>query len=206
MLSPLLLFERKRENVFILIFLTIILCISGQNINDIPLSGFVILLGVLLYFFKNKIFVITMLTSLGLGIFFFWQKLPQDFFASSGRLNWWAEYYKYFHALPVTGNGLGIVNIVCKLTPFTELRHLHNEPYQILVELGIIGFVLIIWLVHDFFKRVAEDRLELTLKALILGFLVSCCFQYTAHLWLPTILTTFFYASFIVLKEKNYDC
>ncbi len=58
-------------------------------------------------------------------------------------------------------------------------------------------------MILSFMKNKAENRLELTLKTIVVGFLVSCFFNYPAHLWLPATWVMFFYAAFYALKNEE---
>ena len=82
-------------------------------------------------------------------------------------------------------------------------RQLHLEPLQFLFELGFIGFMFICYLVKDFLNIHSEDRLQLVLKTLCVGYLLSCLFNFPVHLWLPTSLAIFAYSAFHVLKEAK---
>jgi len=77
------------------------------------------------------------------------------------------------------------------------------EFFQYLLEIGLIGFILIINLVKSFIEVKIEDRLELVLKSMVVGFLISCCFNYPSHLWLPATRAIASYASLMVLKEDK---
>jgi len=86
--------------------------------------------------------------------------------------------------------------MVYKNTPFPNARHVHMEYLQYAVEAGLIGLVLIMNVINSFFNKVATNKTELCLKACVLGFLVSCCFNYPTRLWLPALWAMFFYSAF----------
>jgi O-antigen ligase len=176
----------------------LVLLYTSTTKNDPAISGYVVALCVFIYFFKSLWWLCLIPLSL---IFFVYA--PDEFLSPRGRLLLWKEYFRMFHQMPITGAGIGAINNIYRHTAFPQARHLHMELFHFMFELGIIGGVLIINLVNGFFSNKAEDRTELVLKAMVLGFLVSSCFNYPAHLWLPSTVAMFAYASLFSLKGKT---
>ena len=104
--------------------------------------------------------------------------------------------------MKLTGSGLGTVQQAFRRI---ELRadHLHMEYFWVVFEIGIIGIILVINLIKEFFSIKAENKTELTLKAVVLGFLVSCCFNFPAHLWLPATWAMACYSMFYTIKNEE---
>ena len=201
---PIFLWHGKREDYLALILMGLILCQAGTTIGDPSISGFAIAFVVWIYLIKrNKLALVWTGLLAIVGFFIVKDFLPNNFFGGSGRLSIYGYYLKVFAKQPVTGLGLGTVNIIYTYSPFPQARHVHMEYLQYGVETGIIGLVLIGNLVNDFFHKVAIDKVSLCLKACVLGFLVSCCFNYPSHLWLPATWAFSFYAFFISINRKE---
>jgi len=202
--SPLFLWKSKREDWLALTLMFILLFYTGTSLGDPALSGFIILSCIFLFFFKsNKIALISMLVTGLIACIVGYKFLPDNFLGGNGRIGYWAYYLQIFKKMPMSGIGLGTISAIFKNTPYPELQKLHMEFFQYLVEIGIIGFVLILNVCKRFFEIKTEDRLQLVLKSMVVGFLVSCCFNYPSHLWLPASWTMFSYAALMVLKEEN---
>ncbi|MBU2062702.1 MAG: hypothetical protein KKH44_12755, partial [Bacteroidetes bacterium] len=72
--------------------------------------------------------------------------------------------------------------------------------------IGIIGLVLIFNVIKEFFDFKKEDNTVLILQAIVLGFLISCLFNFPAHLWLPSTYAMFAYASLNAIKNEELLC
>lgn len=79
--------------------------------------------------------------------------------STSIRLKWYKNAYAMLNDNPLTGVGYGAFrkgfapyastpNIVTSLQEDHAVAQLHNDPYQIFLELGIIGGSLIIFILH----------------------------------------------------------
>lgn len=204
---PLFLWKSKREDWLVLMLMFLVLFYTGTSLGDPAISGFIIFVALLLYFYKNKkkiTFVILGILSLGGMIIY--PNLPDNFLGMNGRIGYWKYYFGIFKQMPVSGIGLGSMSVIFKNTSFPELQKLHMEFLHYLLEIGIIGLVLILNVVKRFFEVKTEDRLELVLKSMVVGFLISCCFNYPSHLWLPSVFAIFAYASLMTLKEDRNVC
>lgn len=198
-LSPLLFIKFNREDKLALGLLVLVLLKAGMMVGDPAISGFIVLIVSVWWIFKSKYNTII----LGiLAIICLTLVNKTDFFSFTGRQQIFIEYIKFFKKMPILGCGLGFVNSVFVRTQVPTARHLHLEYFQVAVEMGLIGLVLFINIIRDFISKVAEDRTELVLKAGVVGFLVSCLFNYPAHLWLPSTIAMFFYASFYTINKR----
>ena len=204
MTSPLFLLENKREDKLALILMFIILCTTGTTLYDPSISGFIVLIGIWFYMIKSdKLKIFASIFCLIIFLILVWKFLPERFFSENGRFYTWSIYYDMFKMKPITGHGLGAVNTVYKSTALPTNRHFHMEYFQYMFEIGLIGFFLIVAVIKDFFSFVAKDKLQLTLKAIVLGFLISSCFNYPSRLWLPSVWVIFAYSAFYVIKNKE---
>lgn len=207
MMIPVFLYFGKREDYLCLGLMGVLLCLAGTATDDPSISGFIIgLVVVSLWLFRVKRPKLWVILSLGVflvGAFLIvkdmrWFKL---FTAFSGRNSFWEYYLPIIKQWFVTGCGLGSLNLIHKDSAFPNIRHLHMEYIQIILELGIIGLVLVFAVIRKFFCLKHNTRLELTLKCVFLGFCLSACFNYPMHLWLPAVYACFAYSAFMALKR-----
>ena len=201
---PLFLWHNKREDWLALLLMFIVFFFTSTTLNDPSISGFVIFFALFVYFFKDNRLVFRSLIALVLaGILFSILFAPKLFFSPHGRLDIWRVYWQIFKQMPITGQGLGSISKIYKYTIYPEARHLHMEFFHFTFELGIIGAVAIIALIKDFLSIKVCSKTELCLKTMVIGFLLSSCFNYPAHLWLPSTWVIFAYASLLCLKNKE---
>jgi len=215
--TPLFLMKRKRENVLCLAALVMILTQAGTTASDPSVSGFFIFFVLTgFYLFKKDrklLWTLGSLFVLSIVAFFSFaeEKVFDKIMNPNGRIDLWKYYWRVFSTeikTPVTGVGIGRINQVYKFTAFPSARHLHMEYFHFMFETGIIGALLILNLVRDFFTREHKSNTQLILKLMVMGFCLSCCFNYPAHLWLPATWCMFAYASYMALengKEKEND-
>lgn len=193
---PLFLWKAKREDWLAVVLTLLVLFFTSTTKNDPAISGYVVGLAIFIYFFRSIWWVL--LVPIGVTAY---MSSPK-FFGFNGRIAIWKEYLELFKQVAVTGAGLGTVNQIFKKTASPTARHLHMEFFHFTFELGVLGGILIINLIKEFFQIRAKDRTETVLKAMVLGFLVSSCFNYPAHLWLPSTVALFCYASLFSLKNE----
>ncbi len=206
MCAPLFFIRRNLTDILGLVLMFIILFFTGTTKGDPSISGFAILIVCSTYYLFNldkKKGIILVSTLVGLCIAAFFLLPHGNFFHPHGRYEIWSYYIDLFRQMPVTGAGLGIVRQISPQTDFPRAHHLHLEGFQLAFELGVIGFILFMNLVFKFFKSNHTNEIELMLKTMFLGFLISSCFNYPAHLWLPSSLAVFAYAGFIALKAED---
>lgn len=197
----------SRENALALITMFLILCVSGTSLRDPALSGFLVAIAILIFtFVKNKRSLWIVFWTLAALVTVILILAPGDlllrFFSFNGRIELWKFYSSFFASfktMALTGFGPGAINIIYKDTPFDNIRHMHMEYFHFAFEVGLIGLVLILNAIKEFFAVKTESNIN---KAMFLGFLVSACFNYPAHLWLPATWAVFNYAA--VYAERNH--
>lgn len=208
MLIPILLYKPKILDWIALIGVCgILFFLTGTTIKNIAFSGIVVgFVSTAYYYRKNFKIVGSILVFILLCGLLFLYFGPKDLVSlnvnDSGRFEWIAFYWNLCKSHFVTGTGLGTVLQVCHLTPFKTVKHLHLEYLQILLEIGFIGLCLFIWMIIDFLK-LKDTEEGRPLKACIVGFLVSCCFTYPMHLWLPSAYIIFCYAALKIIDEEK---
>jgi len=131
-----------------------------------------------------------------------------NFFTSSHRLEVWRMALEVFKGKPITGFGLGsfalnkfYINRISSIW-----RHAHNEYLQISFELGIIGLVLILWVIFNALKdgwTLRKDNNGAILISIFVGFICLSCFTFTMHLWQISVLAMMVYSFIYVLKNNS---
>ena len=207
---PLLFLKWKRINWLYLGLTLLVLTQSGTSKNDPSISGFIVFICVVafyLYHERRKAFwwctVIGLTVGSCLILTFGESKEFLQLITPHGRIVIWKHYWQIFKILPLTGSGLGAVNLLYKEIVAFNARHLHLEYFHFLFELGIIGLGLILYVIKDFFRTKIHNKTELVLQCMVLGFCVSCCFNFPAHLWLPATYAMFAYACVHALKVRG---
>ena len=216
-LAPLFLYRKKREDYLMLAFMAIIMIFTGHSINNPSISGPACLLFVLFCYITKKpvitfiVFLILYVIAVSVAWHFF-QLHPHDpkllkwyykIASLNGRETIWTYYWNIFKDnYPISGLGLGAVNILHKSSPIPS-AHIHLEPLHFLVELGVIGMVLIVNWVKDFCGIHCPDRITFALKVLILAYLLSGLFNWPMHLWVPSVFAIVSYSIFI-LRISEY--
>ena len=196
-----LFFKRGFKNILALILLWLILIIAGSAGGII--TGIVVILFWLLIN-KKWIHSIGLIMSLGLISILLWDKLSLFFF-DSGRFEIWANVFTNFKIAPITGGGLGRM-LALGINKGGLWKTAHCEPYQLALEAGIIGLVLGIWCIEDYFRRFFRLKTDLTkrLACIFLGFCVLSLTQFPAHLWLMASMGMISYSwLFVIEGEKN---
>ncbi len=218
MCVPLLFLKWRRENLFILILIILILTQAGTSKNDPSASGFTILIFISYYYlyFKNRkaFWWATLIGFISVSVLFcVFREMNWfiKFVTPTGRMKVWEFYHPLFKKFALLGSGLGTVNKIFKLFdghPMSVIpgtRHLHLEYYHFALEIGIIGLVLILNVVKEFFSGSRKDNTILVLQTIVLGFLLSCFFNFPAHLWLPSTYAMFCYAGIYAIKNKELN-
>lgn len=201
---PLFLWHGKREDWLALGLMGLVLSQTSTTIGNPSISGWIIAGVLFFYFIKTNKIAIFWIILLCIIVFpIIWNYLPDKFLSFEGRLPIWTYYLKVISKQPITGFGLGTINVLYQQTPYPQARHLHLEYLQYWVELGAIGLILIINLINSFLHIKAEDKLDLCLKGCVIGFLVSCLFNYPSHLWLPSTWCMAFYSMYLAIKRRN---
>lgn len=201
---PLFLWKRTREDWLCLILMAIILLtLTGTTKGDVSASGIITAIVIALYFTWKKsrkyFFVLLSVCILGsIGMFLHDHNIVNN----NGRFLLWSYYLGLLKKCAVTGYGLGTVNAIYTHTPSPDTRHLHLEYLHFLFETGIIGLAAIAYFIKDFLSIKTNSDMELLNKSMFIGFLVSCLFNYPAHLWLPATYACFNYAALKAIKER----
>lgn len=200
---PLFLWKCKREDWLCLILMLIVLCFCGTTIGDPAISGFIIFALIWLFYFKkNYVVLFSTIICFGCISYYAIPYLPSNFLGFNGRVSAWKPFWEIFKHYPITGTGLGSVAITSAKMGKPEFQHMHMEYFHYGYELGLIGLALIINLINNFVRDKAETKEQLVLKSMVVGFLLSSCFNYPSHLWLPVTWVIFAYSGFQVLKRR----
>ena len=206
MMIPVFLYFGKREDYLCLVLMGVLLCLSGTSTNEPSISGWIVggaLISLWIAYIKN-ISVWYMLAGV-VGLVILVSFIFPQFISVNGRTGFWSYYFPIIKKWFVTGTGLGTMNGIYKESANPNVRHLHMEYFQFILEIGIIGVVLGLNLIKKFWEIQVEDKLGLSLKLIFIGFCISACFNYPAHLWLVSTYAVFSYAAVMVLKRgDNY--
>jgi len=84
----------------------------------------------------------------------------QPIFSTIMRLNYWKDTLKIIKTWPLFGVGLGNFNLA-------ESRFAHNSYLQIWAEMGILGFISVLWLIIAIFKSALINIKKVTQKSQI---------------------------------------
>jgi len=142
------LYSGKREDYLTLGLMFLVLMTTGTTLNDPSMAGFVVAGVCFLYFFRtNKWALLGLVSMCLLAAFTAWVISDGQFFSDNGRLKIWSIYGHLFKFQPITGQGLGAVQIISDYTSAKSAKHLHMEYFHYLFELGIIGIVIIVALI-----------------------------------------------------------
>lgn len=192
-------FNKRLEDIFSLILLWIILISLGSA------SGLVCGIAVVIFwlFFKNrKAGIIAMIIAVMLLTYIFIRY--NSFFAANGRYEIWVKIFGIFKNKAITGSGLGAFGALQLKNNAGIWQHLHNEYYQIAFELGIVGLVLLLWCIFDYFKSMINIKSGLSIKlgSIFFGFCLLGLFTFNAHLWQISMLGMLSYAGIYVIKNE----
>ncbi len=140
--------------------------------------------------------------------------------STSYRVNIWLGTIDMLRDYWLSGVGMGITsfNTIYPLYSFNNIKapHSHNLYLQIIVEYGIVGFIVMMGVMYNYFKdsiismKAKKDIVLGGLIASMLGFLLQ---SMTDHTWYNYRVVLIFWvmialtitASKINLKEKNDD-
>ena len=194
-----LFFKKNRQDILSLILLWLIITLTTSA------SGFLCGLAVIgfwLFFNYKKTAISFSIISVGLIVAIFIKY--SVYFSSSGRFEMWVKVLDIFRDKPITGFALGSFGAL-KIKTSGHWQHLHNEFYQIAFELGIIGLVLVLWCIWDYFKTFRTIKSDTTIKlaSIFFGFCLLGLMTFGAHLWLISVYGMFAYASLYALKNRE---
>ena len=123
------------------------------------------------------------------------------FLSNSGRFEFWKSLYSIFAQNPIVGGGFGKI-----LSLGNHWKHVHNEPYQIAIEGGLIGLGLAVWCIVEYFKKfiqLEKSKLSICLCSMFVAFLLLSMVNFTCHLYLTGILGLFAYAGIYCIKGAS---
>jgi O-antigen ligase len=166
-------------------------------------TGLFILIGWLVYKKQYKPLALLALVCVLLVVIFH-KKLPY-FMWNNYRFWTWGEIWKEFIKKPITGWGLGIMNVWKLTIANMKMRHAHSEYVQVLAELGVIGFGLVLWCIGDYIKRFVKlPKDDLTVKVFLIftGFCVLALVNFPGHLWLLSSMGMMGYSFLFVIQNE----
>jgi len=204
-MAPLFLWKSKREDWLCLILMFLVLFHTGTTAGDPSISGFVIMAAVLLYMTKSnkQVFIGICCLLVGAGLLAL-NFMPAKFFQPTGRIAIWQHYWDILHGgRAVTGEGLGTMQLLRASSPVPNAMHMHMEYFHYFFEIGIVGVLLILYMIKEFFTIHAVDKTERVLKTMVLAFLVSGCFNFPSHLWMPSIWAMASYGFLFCIKNEQ---
>ena len=201
LLQPLF-FKKSRENILALILLWVLILATGSA------TGLVTGLAVMLFWlwFKNRkvAIVASGVSFVSLIVLHLTYK---SFFYNSDRFRVWNLVCKAVKDKFITGFGLGTYGLSrIGSTGNFNWQHVHNEYLQAIFEIGIIGLILILWCIWDYFRKFNSLKTDLTIRlaSIFFGFCLLSGVMFTAHLFLTSTIAILSYASLYALKNE-YD-
>ena len=199
-LQPLF-FKKSRENILCLILLWLLILLTGSA------TGLVTGIGVALFWlwFKNRkvAWIATGLSVISLvGLYL----VKRSFFFNSDRFRVWGLVCKAIKNKFITGFGLGTYGLSGIGDTSIHWQHVHNEYLQVIFEIGIIGLVLILWCIWDYFRKFNSLKTDLTIRlaSIFFGFCLLSGVMFVAHLFLTSVIAMFSFASLYSIRGENY--
>jgi O-antigen ligase len=198
-LQPLF-FKKNIENILSLVLLWLLILFTGSA------TGLVAGIAVILFWlwFKNrKLAIIVSLISFGSLVSLY--SIKSSFFFNNSRFNIWIETLYIIKKHFITGFGLGTFGVQNIKRGAITWQHLHNDYYQVVFELGLIGLILVIWCIWDYFKKFISLKNDLTIKlaSIFFGFCLLCGVTFFSHLWQTAVIGMFSYASIYCLTNEE---
>ncbi len=195
-----ILFKKKLTHILPLILLWIFIILSNSA-SGIAVGIAVILFS--LFFYKKFSWFYSLVGCLFVAIPIVAIKYPL-FFADNQRFRIWGEAYNLIKDKAVTGYSLGYFSALkIPAVGGGNFRHVHNEYLQVTLELGLVGLVLALWLIWDYFNRFKRDINDTSIKlaSIFFGFCVLSLFSFPGHLWVVSTFALFSYAGMYVKNE-----
>jgi O-antigen ligase len=197
-LQPLF-FKKSLENTLSLALLWLLIILTGSA------TGLVAGIAVVLFWlwFKNHKLAVgfSAVSILTLIILFF---TKSSFFYNSDRFRIWRLTFLNIKEKFITGFGLGTFGISNIGETSFHWQHAHNEYLQIVFEAGIIGLVLVIWCIWDYFKNFSSLKTDLTIRlaSMFFGFCLLCGVTFFSHLWQTAVIGMFAFASIYCITNE----
>lgn len=170
-----IIFSKSRSGMFLLIF-SFFLFFGGSLISFRKKNKQITWTRI----FLVLMFIFLALVAIGIGIDSSLERFALDRLLYENRPTYWSNSLEFFTEYPVFGTGLGTFPMIYPDwetgRDMMRLYHAHNDYLEYLVELGIIGFFLLmsgLFLLVGRTIRVWIRRGHPEVKALVLGGLVS---------------------------------
>ncbi len=195
-----LFFKKSRENILSLILLWLVILATGSA------TGLVAGIAVVLFwlFFKRRKLAIgfSAVSVISLIILHLTNK---TFFFNSDRFRVWGLVCKAIKNKFITGFGLGTYGLSKISDTGIHWQHVHNEYLQAIFELGLVGLILTLWCIWDYFKIFKSLKTDLTIRlaSIFFGFCLLCGVTFFSHLWVTSTIGVFVYGSlYCLINEK----
>lgn len=192
-----------KRGIIPLILLWLVIILAGSA------SGVFVGIAVILFWLFLKQKYKLLITGLSLSLLGFVVVVSRfsQFLSSSHRFELWTLVFDKFKDKAITGWGLGTFGAFQFKLPYDSVsvwRHTHNEFYQIAFEMGLIGLVLVLWIIWDYFKTGLGIRNNtcITLLSIGLGICLLSLFSFPIHLWQISVIGMFVYSSIFVIKNE----
>jgi hypothetical protein len=192
-------FSKGLLDILCLVLLWGVIILTGSA------SGVVAGVVVLLFWLLNnskKWFTLASISAVSLGVIGFIKF--RSFFNPYGRIDIWTKAIEILKNKQITGAGLGSFGSLKIMNP-DHWQHLHCEPYQIALEIGIVGLILGIWCIFDYFQvffHLRKSPVSVKLTGMMIGFFLVSLVSFPGHLWLISTIVMFAYASLYALKNE----
>jgi O-antigen ligase len=205
MMLPVLFMKSRRFAVISVgLLFTIICCTTSYIFKEVPVTGIVVALSTLLLYTvkREKIMFFFILSILFFTALFCYDKISGKTFGDNGRFGMYQTKFTESKDKFVTGVGLGITRLKAIQTKDPN-KHFHNEYLQSLNETGIIGLLIILYIIWGYLKIPTYDKEGVIMKCVFIGFLLQSFTLYPAHLWLVSSTATFVYAGNIIKQGEQ---
>jgi hypothetical protein len=210
-LSPLLFIRKLTVTMYglIICILTMLFMCSTEDIA-LPVTGLItisIVIMYLIYKIDKRIFY--MLSFLIGCLLISLYILDKTLFTVGSRFEVIKQNFLLVKDSLITGKGLGFINVSAKADMIKmglnfPFHHLHNEYLQVMFELGIVGFLTVVYGLWDYWVlKVQQCKIVWILRAMFLGFMVQSLTLFPAHLWLCSSMMMFSYAALYAIKNEE---
>jgi len=197
-----LFFSKNRQDILSLILLWGLILLTHSAAGMV--GGLLVIL-FWIAFKKRKLFPIAIGTSIAFvtTVFLF----NKHYFSAGDRLDAWRTTFVLMKDKFITGLGLGTFGLKNTFSG-VHWQHAHNEYYQLVFELGIIGLILVLWCIYDYFKTFNSIKTDLTIKisSMFFGFCLISGVDFVSHLWVISTLAMFLFASIYAIKNSEESC
>lgn len=125
----------------------------------------------------------------------------------SGRFSSWPAFWTMFRQQPILGFWTGFVlqnSLQITGGPLFNWRQVHNEYFQVLIEQGVLGAILLSWWLWETgqqMRRVSLSPLSVCFIGVLLAFAVNSLANFPAHLAVTASLGLTAYCGLRVLEH-----